>query len=167
MWSSRQEAISASAETKGFSWTGPQFLPISYQHSSLRVPRWVNNHSHVWLEPFFCKRYATGFVQGSCSVFAHQSQWPCMSLWTNDVISGAGFTGTVPPLSAMNADETASPKTCFFSQNSMILQSTDSLWIFPSVFQALPIMWGLHTPSVYFPLSLLQRLQCVVQSQIF
>lgn len=99
----------ASAETKSFSWTGPQPLPISYQHSSLWSPYGLNNHSHVWLEPFFCERYSTGFVQGSCLVFAHGSQWPCMSPWTNDVISGAGFTGTVPPLSAMNAD--CSPKT--------------------------------------------------------
>lgn len=52
-------------------------------------------------------RDTTGFVQGSCLVFANLSQWPHMSLWANDVISGAGFTGTVPPLSAMNADDIA------------------------------------------------------------
>lgn len=28
-------------------------------------------------------------------------------VWTNDAISGAGFAGTVPLLSAMNADEIA------------------------------------------------------------
>lgn len=34
--------------------------------------RWVNNHSFLWLESFFCKRHATGFVWGSCSVFVAQ-----------------------------------------------------------------------------------------------
>lgn len=37
-----------------------------------------------------------------------------MSWWTNDVISGAGFTGTVPLLSAMNADEIAFPRFVSF-----------------------------------------------------
>lgn len=76
--------------------------------------RWVNNHSYLWLGSFFCWRDATGFVWGSCSVFLCQSEWPSMSWWTNDVISGAGFTGTVPLLSAMNADEIAFPRFVSF-----------------------------------------------------
>lgn len=48
-----------------------------------------------------------------------------MSWWTNDVISGAGFTGTVPLLSAMNADEIAFPR--FVSSLRTI--SSCNIWV--------------------------------------
>lgn len=51
-----------------------------------------------------------GLCGAAAQYLWHKSEWPSMSRWTNDVISGAGFTGTVPLLTAMKAHEIAFPR---------------------------------------------------------